>query len=308
MIIPGDHAILIGSTGREPFVQDPDSLAKLYTSAKISSEYFSKYIFEEKMLPERIKYITNTLESVQDYRVNTDADPATYYFDLLLWNRLLQGDNRIFSSITRGNLFTTGTLAALILFIIIIVRRRQVKKMERFAYAITISCAGFIGITINLLFILNFQETFGSVYELIGALSAVFLLGSALGAIYIGRMSKKHKIKFILFVILTVLAGILLLFPHLLYILLKAHSMPLTLTAAMMCGGLIGTLFGITNRLYSCDTADIGSVYAYDVIGSSVGALFACSLLLPVLGIQEMTVFLSIVLLPAIYAAMLIQK
>jgi len=94
----------------------------------------------------------------------------------------------------------------------------------------------------------------------------------------------------------------------LLHILLQVHFMPFTLIVSMFCGGLIGMLFGIINRLYSRHITDIGSVYAYDVLGSSVGALTACSLLLPVLGIQEMTVFLAVILLPAIYGSILIQR
>ena len=84
--------------------------------------------------------------------------------------------------------------------------------------------------------------------------------------------------------------------------------MPFTLIITMFCGGLIGMLFGNVNRLYSHHTTDLGSVYAYDVLGSSVGALIACSMLLPVLGMQETTMLLAFILIPAIIAAILSQK
>jgi spermidine synthase len=308
LIIPGDHAILIGSLSKKPFIHDPDSLAQLYSAVKISSEYFSKYIYEEKMLPERINYITNILESVQDYRLNTDIDPVTYYFDLLLWNRFLQGNNEIFSSITRTKIFIVAVLFAGILFVIVFVHRRKREKMERSVLVVIIACGGFIGMTINLLLILNFQETFGSIYELIGAMSAVFLLGSALGAMCTARLFNKYKAKFILLIILIIISGVILFIPQLLNLLLKMHLMPFTLAITMFCGAFIGILFGIVNRLYSHHTTDIGSVYAYDVIGSSVGALTACSLFLPVMGIQEMTIFLAVILLPVFCAAILIQR
>ncbi len=307
LVIPGDHAILIGSRSQRPFIQDPDSLAHLYAITKISAEYFSKYMFEEKMPPERIKYITNALESVQDYRINTDTDPVTYYFDLLLWNRFLHGDNRFFSSISRTGIFVVGALAVGILFIIL-VRRRQIEKRERNALAIIIACGGMIGMALNLLLLLNFQETFGSIYEMLGAMSAVFMLGLALGAMFIVRITQNHKMKFILLVVLIALVSLVLLLPHLLHFLLRMRSMPFTLIITMSCGGLIGMLFGIVNRLYSHRATDLGSIYAYDVFGSSVGALIACSLLLPVLGIQEMTMFLTLVLVPAMIAAIFTQR
>ena len=308
LVIPGDHAILIGSRSKRPFIQDPDSLAHLYAMTKISTEYFSKYMFEEKMPPDRIRYITNMLESVQNYRINTDTDPVTYYFDLLLWNRFLHGDNSLFSSITRTGIFAVGALAVGILFIIILVRRRQIEKRERNALAIIIACGGMIGMALNLLLLLNFQETFGSIYEMLGAMTAVSMLGLALGAMVIVRITQKHKMKFLLLVVLSALVSVVLLLPQLLHLLLRVHSMPFTLIITMFCGGLIGMLFGIVNRLYSYHTKDLGSIYAYDVLGSSVGALIACSVLLPVLGIQEMTMFLSLVLVPAIIAAIFTQR
>ena len=265
-------------------------------------------MFEEKMPPDRIRYITNTLESVQDYRINTDTNPVTYYFDLLLWNRFLHGDYRLFSSITRTGIFVIGALAVGILIIIILVHRRQIEKQERNALAIIIACGGMIGMALNLLLLLNFQETFGSIYEMLGAMSAVSMLGLALGAMVVIRITQKHKIKFILLIVLVALVSVVLLLPQLLHLLLRVHSMPFTLIITMFCGGLIGMLFGIVNRLYSHHTTDLGSVYAYDVLGSSVGALIACSMLLPVLGIQEITMFLTLVLVPAIIAAIFTQR
>ncbi len=308
LIIPGTHAVLIGSKSKQPLISQPESLAHCYETAGISSEYFSKYMYSELMLPERIQFITNTLESVQDYRINTDTHPVTYYFDLLLWNRFLHGDNRFFSSITRTWIFVIGSLAVGILLIIILVRRRQIEKRDRNALAIIIACAGMIGMALNLLFLLNFQETFGSIYEMLGAMSAVSMLGLALGAMFIVRITQKHKMKFILLVVLIALVSIVLSLPQLLHLLLRMHSMPFTFIITMFCSGLIGMLFGIVNRLFPHHTTDLGSVYAYDVLGSSVGALLACSVLLPVLGIQEMTMFLSLVLVPAIISATFTQR
>jgi spermidine synthase len=308
LIIPGTHAVLIGSKSKQPLISQPDSLAHRYETAGISSEYFSEYMYEELMLPERIRFITNTLESVRNHRINTDTYPVTYYFDLLLWNRFLHGDNRFFSSITRTGIFVVGALAVGILLIIILVRRRQIEKRERNALAIIIACGGMIGMALNLLLLLNFQETFGSIYEMLGAMSAVSMFGLSLGAMFIVRIIKRHKMKFILLIVLIALLSVVLLLPQLLHLLLHVHSMPFTLIITMFCGGLIGMLFGIVNRLYSHHTTDLGSVYAYDVLGSSVGALIACSVLLPVLGIQEMTMFLALVLVPAIIAAIITQR
>jgi len=128
------------------------------------------------------------------------------------------------------------------------------------------------------------------------------MLGLALGAILITRITQRYKMKFILLGVLIVLLVVVLLLPQLLYFLVRIHSMPFTFFTTMFCGGVIGMLFGIVNRLYSHRSSTLGSVYASDVLGSSLGALIASSVLLPVLGIQEMAIFLVLILVPAIAA------
>lgn len=297
LIIPGTRAILIGSKDAQPLISQPDSLAHLYAAAGISTKSFSKYVFEESMMPERIKFITLTLESVQDYKLNTDINPITYYFDLLLWNRFLQGDNKFFSFITRERIFITGGVSLGVILFILIMQRKQREKQKQAALAIIIACGGMVGMALNLLFLLNFQEVFGSIYEMVGAMSAANMLGLAFGALVIAWLTRNFKLMTLLLFVLIALIGIVILLPKLLFVLLIAHAIPLTLLSTMIGGGLVGMLFGIVNRLYLQNSQDIGSIYAFDVLGSSIGALTTCSVLLPVLGIQETTIFISLFLL-----------
>jgi predicted membrane-bound spermidine synthase len=99
-----------------------------------------------------------------------------------------------------------------------------------------------------------------------------------------------------------------LLLPQLLDFLLFVQLIPMTLSVTLCSGGLIGMLFGIVNRFYLRVSSHVGSVYAFDVFGSSIGALITCSVLLPVLGIQEATMFLALILLTAIIAAVAIRR
>jgi len=96
--------------------------------------------------------------------------------------------------------------------------------------------------------------------------------------------------------------------PKLLDFLLLIQLIPVTLVVTIVSGGLIGILFGIANRLYLHSSSNAGSMYAFDVFGSSIGALTTCSVLLPVLGIQEMALFLSLLLLAAVLTVLLLRK
>jgi len=89
---------------------------------------------------------------------------------------------------------------------------------------------------------------------------------------------------------------------------LIVQLIPATLFATALSGGLIGMLFGIVNRFYLTSSSKVGSVYAFDVFGSSLGALTTCSVLLPVLGIQGVAYFLSLLIVPAVLTMLLLPE
>ncbi len=308
LIVPGTHAVIIGTTSARPLVSRLDSLAQRYVAAGISAEYFSKYMFEELMPPDRIKFITNTLETARNVRINTDNNPVTYYFDLLLWNRFLQGDNQFFSYITRFWIFVVGGIGSIIMLLLIFLHRGRSEKQKQTKLAAIIAICGMTGMALNLLFLLNFQEAFGSIYEMVGAMIAANMLGLALGTLAASWLIKKYKQETLLLAMLITLFGVVLLLPKLLDFLLLAHFIPITLIVTIFSGGMIGIIFGLVNRFYLHGSSNVGSIYAFDVFGSSIGALTTCSMLLPVLGIQELTLFLSLLLVPVVIAALFLSR
>ena len=93
--------------------------------------------------------ISQTRWNLYNYRINTDTDPVTYYFDLLLRNQFLHGDNRFFSSISRTGIFVVSALAVEFYSSSLYVAGKE--KRERNALAIIIACGGMIGMALNLL-------------------------------------------------------------------------------------------------------------------------------------------------------------
>jgi predicted membrane-bound spermidine synthase len=105
-----------------------------------------------------------------------------------------------------------------------------------------------------------------------------------------------------------VLVGIVLLLPNLLNFLVIAQFIPLTLFMTIVSGGLIGIIYGLTNRMYLYRSSHLGSMYAFDVFGSSIGALTTCSVLLPVLGLRGTAIFLALILSPTLAATVFMGK
>jgi predicted membrane-bound spermidine synthase len=233
---------------------------------------------------------------------------VTYYYDLLLWNKFLQGSNWLFSFITPAWIFVAGSGVFVLGLLFLFLPRVKTGQQQKATLIVIIAIGGMAGMMFNLLILLNFQETFGSIYEMVGAMIAAHMLGLAGGALAAARLMRNYEQTRILLVALFTLISIVLLFPALLNFLLIARSMPVTLFVTMLIGGFIGILFGIVNRLYLRYSLNLGSVYAFDVLGSSLGALTACSVLLPVLGIQRMTYFFSLLIIPAIVGAWILRK
>ena len=308
LIIPGTHAVLIGTTNALPFISQPDSLAHRFAIAGISAEYFTQYTFAELMPPDQIKSVTKSVETAKNIRMNTDNDPVTYYYDLLLWNKFLQESNLFFSSITRFWIYTASAVASGFMLLLILLHRKRPEKQKRTALAIFIFVCGMTGMALNLLFLLNFQEAFGSIYETVGAMIAANMLGLALGVLGASRLFKKYGQKSLLLSALIALISLVFLLPKLLNVLLIVQLIPATLFATALSGGLIGMLFGIVNRFYLTSSSKVGSVYAFDVFGSSLGALTTCSVLLPVLGIQGVAYFLSLLIVPAVLTMLLLPE
>jgi spermidine synthase len=307
VIVPGTHAILIGSKDSPLLVSSSDSLATRYRTTGILSEHFSEYMFEELMSAGRVSYITNALESTRHFRLNTDCNPVTYYFDLLLWNRFLHGNNHFFSYLTPMRIFIAEGIALGLLLLFLLLCLHQPDKQERTTLATVIFCGGMIGMALNLLFLLNFQETFGSVYEMVGAMIAANMLGMALGTLVVSKVIGKSIPKNMLLVVLISIIIVVFLLPKLLDYLLVVRLIPVTLLVTVLSGGLIGMLFGTVNQFYLRTSSNLGSIYAFDVIGSSIGALITCSVLLPILGIQDTRLFLVLILIPALLAATLLR-
>jgi len=143
---------------------------------------------------------------------------------------------------------------------------------------------------------------------MVGAMIAANMLGLALGTLATSWFIRKYKQKTFLFAVLIILISVVLLLPKLLDFLLFAQLIPITLFVTLLSGGLIGMIFGLVNRFYLHGSSKVGSVYTFDVFGSSIGALMTCSVLLPVLGIQDLTLFLSLLLVPVAFAALLLRK
>jgi len=155
---------------------------------------------------------------------------------------------------------------------------------------------GLASMSAVLLILLNFQVTFGSIYEMVGAVVALNMLGLAGGAYLIGKVGREgNEMVLLRWSVLSVVAFLVALTP-IMSALSNLRFLVLTLLLVFLAGGITGALYSSINRIFSRDSDSAGSVYALDVFGASLGSLLVFSILLPVLGSHGTCILLAVLL------------
>jgi spermidine synthase len=295
LLIPGTKAVLLGSD-KNIFITDPDSLGSIYKNRNITCNYFSEYMFYELMPPDRIKFVKDILEDVKEPAFNSDMNPGTYYYDIVLWNKFLKSETGIFAYFSKLNLLSIALIFVLPAALIFLILWRKNRQRDKYLLSLSMLSGGFCSIIFSLVFILNFQVTFGSIYEMLGSMTAANMFGLSFGALLLEKTANKkpgERFDILVFLLLIILSFIS---PYMMSLLLDSRAVILSLINMFVYSAGIGLFFGLQNKKYLEYEEKYGSIYGWDVLGSSIGALICSSILIPVLGFQGLSLLLVILL------------
>ncbi|NIA30532.1 MAG: hypothetical protein GWP06_11550 [Actinobacteria bacterium] len=290
-VIPGDQAIFLACKKQGVLTRDAALPARRYTARGMQCQYFYPQVFAQYFQPERLSFIKDTLEKASFHRINRDFAPVSYYFDFVLWNKIVHGENPLFLKIAAMKFKYVFSFVSLLLFLGMLsakFSRRKSTVRARVTVGIAIFI-GFAGITFNFLLILAFQTIFGYVYEWIGLAMAAFMFGLAVSSLIINKNLDYfgQYLWLRVFLLLILLTGIF--FPPLLRIMANTHSYLLYFSLVFWAGALIGGAFPILCKLYqrTIPTQHPGSIYAADLIGGSVGSLLVSGFFVPLFGFAQ---------------------
>ncbi len=305
MVLPGDRNYFFAGTQEGIYSDRPEELSRRYRQRHIVSRHFSPELFTWLVQREKIDFMAAALQNRRaPGRLNSDVQPVTYYYNLVLWD-MLSGKTGLFSLLGR---FGTGTAAALygaagLLLLVWVVRRRGApERFTRAAGFWVIGTTGFAVMALEIVLIFMFQNLFGYVYEKIGIIVALFMLGLALGSLtannlVLPRLTTSRD----LLRILLVLEGLLILMAAALPAILHSTGMTgaagydlyaaaeyLFFILILALGLLAGTQFPLVCHLligagYQSH-AVAGWVNAVDHAGACCGALLTGTLLVPLAG------------------------
>jgi spermidine synthase len=265
LMIPGSRIFFLASDG--PLSAD---VASRIEQKGVQTRLVNRHYLDGMLTPDRMADLANA--TAQPAAVNRDFSPVLYYYHLRHW--MSQFD-------VRFGVIEVGLFLALGFYL---VRLR--------GSAFVLFASGFAASTLEVVLLLAFQVLCGSVYHQVGVIVTVFMAGLALGAWIANRPSDfgLRSLSVLAFLIAAYAAVLPLLLPLLNRMggsiaslaMVKAIIALLTLALAV----LVGMQFPLANRLeFDGTAAGAARLYAADFVGASLGALLACTLLIPLIGV-----------------------
>ncbi|NCO68103.1 MAG: hypothetical protein GW873_06130 [Nitrospirae bacterium] len=270
-----------------PINIDPETLENRFIQKKINTKHFNQYIFRDAFSPLNVDYVSKRLSNIKN--INSDLKPSAYLYNLMLWSEVHGGKAlKYLLEVRVWYIIAISIITLIAVFFLSFGRKRRVIYYSIFT-------TGFSGMSFTLSVILAYQAIYGYVYEMIGVLSATFMIGLWGGTILTRHSKRPLMVLFYLELMTITLALISPLF-------FKAE--PLFYLLILLSGIITGGQFSTANlSIGNPDAA--GRLYGLDLIGSFLGAFIPSIILIPLFGVAD--TLLVIVAMKAVSAVMILS-
>ncbi|MCX5908976.1 MAG: hypothetical protein NTY64_17835, partial [Deltaproteobacteria bacterium] len=298
-VIPGSVNLVLA--GKSP-AMGPIPRATLVDrlqARRISPLFLTDLHLQQKLDPERQRWVADAFRQGREVRANFDAKPSGLYYGIAYWNTEFHPffqrfwgrlDQLHFAHVV---LFLSLFLAGGLLF-----QKKRKRAPERWVLIWVISTTGFFGITITILLIFAFQTLHGYVVQWIGLLIAAFMGGVAGGSWRMTRILptirnfRRTLVITELFIILWSALAMVALSVFYSPDFEKGDSLLLPagfLMLSIVAGYLVGLEFPLVNGFFygpqNGMARSAGILYAADLLGAWAGSLLVGVIFIPVLGI-----------------------
>ena len=271
IIIPGGRNYFIASDNRLSY-----KITQLIELKNIENEYVNLYYLNDALVSDRSKLIEDAL--IIDVDINKDFKPLAYFLQLKYW-----------LSYFKQNLLIIGLILLVPLFYLIL--RLNIVNLGLFT-------TGFSASSIEVLLLFAFQVIYGYVYLMIGVIITVFMIGLALGSIYLYKkvrinLKSYYQMQYLIGLYSFVLPVILLILNSFLKNNFSVHLIFMILIFSI--GILTGIQFALASKLRTINISVIAATaYGSDLLGSAVGALLVSALLVPYFGIIKVSLIIGL--------------
>jgi spermidine synthase len=284
LVLPGGRVFFLGSDG--PLY--PDVGARIEQQG-VLARLVTRHYLDAMFSPDRMGDIRRA--TLLPAVVNTDLSPVLYYYHLRHWMSQFRAH--------------FGVLGGLLLAVLGV----YLAKLR--AVPLAVFASGFAASSLEIILLLGFQILYGSLYQQMGFIVTMFMVGLALGAFLAGRVPSlsslasstdcpvsqgtrgRRSVQVLVFFSLAIGAFALLL-PAFLSQLQRldtrwASSIPVWVVIpclTLILAGLVGAEFAWANRVAHGQLRWAASrLYTADFMGACLGALLTSTLLIPLIGV-----------------------
>jgi hypothetical protein len=306
-IIPGDYNIVLASDSAI-FNVEPSILYRRLLNRKVRVPLLNPAYLKYRLDGQWSEWFRRSSSGATDM-VNLDDKPAAVYQVLISWNKQFSGTTMAvlqwFSHVRLWMVLLAMGAGALAMLAWSRIRPANARNT---AVLYAISSSGFFGMAMNLALIFSFQMRYGYVYQIIGALTAIFMAGAAAGSIAMRYITGgRHSLKQLVINEAAIAGFVLISFIIISRLQYGIFLTPLYMILCFFAGALLGAEFPLAVSLYSEKKEEgglaSGVVFCADLIGGVLAAVFAGVVLLPVLGVAHMLI--SLVVLKSLSAIIL---
>ncbi len=301
-IIPGDTDVITASSA--PLPADPRILIERYRERGLRSRLISEPFIRYALTHDRFPEVAETVRT-HTAPLNTDTRPICYQLTALLWlSKLfpaLTGLSfaQIESRVTANRMWI-GLAAGLLVLFLFLARHRP-----SWSGALLVGVAGFAGMVLETVLILQYQTRHGVLYRDLGILITAFMLGLAAGALTLAAAVRgKSRYRLIGrewgigFIAGFVTLGTLVFFQARSGIFTGLEETSGFLAAT---GFLVSGVFAYASLRRSRDPEKaISPLYAADLLGGCLGAIAASLLMVPLAGMDMTAAGMAVLALLAL--------
>ncbi|MCM8819354.1 MAG: FMN-binding protein [Candidatus Omnitrophica bacterium] len=299
VIVPEKINWFFASSLDSSITDDAEILEERFSKFKPINYTFPQEGFRSIFLKDRVNFIRNLYINNPIFKdkhfLNTTAKPLTFFLNILV---LAKYSNSYVVKFLKG-VFVTGQiffvtfLVVLFIFRILFLLRIENIATKRIVFNSKLFqfISGFLGFSYHISLIYLFQSIFGTIFQLIGLINAIFMFGLCLGGFFSKVLLKKYKAIHITFLVLL-LEGIIFITSYFIFVnfkIVEIAKFALFILLFLISGLLTGSSYPLVSKLLDAQKiqalSNVASLELLDHLGGSVAGLLTGLFMLPILGI-----------------------
>ncbi len=291
-VIPGDFNLFLASESARIQDASPQVISERILRRSISTKLLVPGYVEYRLDKGRLAWF-NRYGLKATTMSNKDLWPFALFQTEVVWNREFSPRfGSLFASLKKFNFKGFLIILWLIMTVLFFALKRKKRGALGLSLTFGIASTGFFGMLMNLVLIFSYQVSFGYVYQKIGILTSVFMMGAASGSIYISRRMKAVTFNIGFFAFLESLIGVFVVLVALLVTSWPGQGNFFSLIyfgLFFITGLLMGLEFPLAGKLYLGGRKEVGEtaglLYCADLAGGWAAGLLAGTLCIPLIGV-----------------------